>query len=89
MVRYLRIAIFSLMAAAIMPIPYGMAEDIGGQQQTSPHLATLPLIRVVDAQAQECRRQCDANFAACLAELRRGDDINACSHEHYACYRAC
>jgi hypothetical protein len=99
MVRYLRIAILPLVAAAITPIAHGLAEDIGSKPQISTNLIAVPLIRVVDA--QECRRQCDANYAACHAEVRylisRGassaEEVrrwsDECIDEHRACYRTC
>lgn len=94
MFKYLRIAILPFVAAAIMPIPRGLAEDIGSQPQI---LTARPLIRVAD---QQCRRDCDATYAACLSEVRMAKQqglskadslgyIDACIKQHEACYRAC
>ena len=94
MIRQLRIALLSLIAAAVMPVTQGMAEDAGPQPQISN---ARPLIRVVDT---ECRRQCDAKFAACIAEARyiaergashadQGLFIEGCRRQHEACYGAC
>jgi hypothetical protein len=100
MIRYLRIAILALIATAVMPTPHGMAEDIGGPPRISTKLGVPPLIRVQNAETRECRRQCDAVFAACVAEIRelkqqgaRDDALNrygaACFKEHEDCYRTC
>ncbi len=98
MFRYLRIAILPLIAVAVMPTPYGMAEDIGSQRQISTNLGALPLIRV--QYTEQCRRDCDATYAACIAEIGELARMGAgqadreqyalnCNRAHAACYRAC
>ncbi len=99
MVRYLRIAILPLIAI-VMPIPHGMAEDIGMLPPVSANRTAPRLIRVQDSTVRECRRQCDVTFSACVAQARelkqqgaRLDAVNEygalCFKEHDACYRAC
>jgi hypothetical protein len=99
MIRYLRIAILPLVAV-VMPISYGMAEDIGTLPPVSANRAAPRLIRIVD---QDCRRTCDTDFASCLAqaqEMRRSSVSNeqvnksaeyaeACTQIHKYCYRGC
>ncbi len=93
MFRYLRIAILPLIAVLI-PIPQGLADGIGSQPQIS---TAGPLIRVAD---QQCRRDCDADFAPCIAQARElraqglgGEKATewgmSCVKVHEACYRAC
>ncbi len=97
MFRHLRIAILPLIAAAVMPSPYGMADGIGSKPQIS---TARPLIRVAD---QQCRRECDSDFAACTAQMREyvrqaqepvpeADFMGAlkeCEAQHRACYATC
>ena len=100
MIRHLRIAILPLIAV-LMSAPHGMAANIAIQVQISTNPVAVPLlIRMADAGTQECRRQCDADYHACMAEVpefkNRGVPsaelekyVQACSNEHYACYRNC
>ncbi len=95
----LRIAILSLVAATVMPIPQGIAEDNASRPQISANRVVPPLIRVVEEETQECRRQCDAELAACLARVRdygadasdadKEASFQECTDRHDACYRAC
>ncbi len=101
MFRHLRIAILPLIAAAVMPTPYGMAEEIDNQRQISTNLVAPPLVRVQNAQTWECRRQCDVTFAACQEEVRYAAQTTSvseadvrsyvaeCMQNHRACYAAC
>jgi hypothetical protein len=97
MVRYLRIAILPLIAAAVTAIPHGMAEDTGVLPPVSANRTATRLIRVID---EECRRGCDTDFASCVARgleyvaqgvsREAGEEFNRrCILAHKACYRAC
>ncbi len=96
MTRYIIIPLAAIISV-FLPIPHGVAENIVGQPNTSVGLP-VPRLILVQNIAQQCRRECDNVFRACLAQAKVMSETNReygikrggeCAEEHLECYRGC